>query len=202
MAIISMPDDELFCPSRVTPLYQGANVVNRSPINGAVDVVDLIGDGWFWILDFGARSTDGERDRQRGFFNRFRGGTDLLRCWPFMRPVPRGTLRGSPTLGATVAAGEMTIVVVGSSGATLESGDFLGVTFPDTTTQLVEVHSASGTGTITVVLNAPLRQGANAGSAVVWNKPTADFWIPSPPSIPHGPGVSGGFTVELEEWIE
>lgn len=80
-------------------------------------------------------------------------------------------------------------------------GDFLNVTFPDASTQLVEIHAASGTGTITCTLVAPLRKAASSGSAIIWSRPTALFHVVTAPTIPHEARLSGGFTVELEEFI-
>lgn len=204
MAIIAMPDEDLFVPRSMDTQMVGAIQINRSPVNGAVDIVDMIGDHWQWVLDYGDRETEGDRDAQRGFFDRFRSGANLIRCWPIMRPFPRGTLRGAPTLGAAAVEGANVIIVVGTPGSTLLPGDFLGIPLSSMgggLTQLVEIHTATGTGTITCTLVAPLRKSAVGGAAVVWNKPTADFMILSPVVIPHGQVTSGGFTVEMEEFI-
>src|SRR5690606_35314242 len=147
MTVFALPNKRLFRPKRWIPRLEGAHDGNVSPVNKAADIVDLIGDGWYWVLEYGNNYTAGERDEQRGFWDRFRAGSDLLRIWPPTRPEPRGTLRGNPTAAAT-AAGSLTMTVNGSTGATLEIGDYLQVPFADGTTQLVEIHSATGAGTI------------------------------------------------------
>lgn len=201
MAIIALPNTRLFRPRRWESQMAGAFQSNISPVNKARDTVDLIGDGWAWRFDYGNNLTSDERDEQRGYWDRFRGGANLLQAWPPVRPEPRGTLRGSPTLSAAAAEGAGTIVVAGSGGSTLLAGDFLEVPFPDSSTQLVEIHSATGSGTITCTLVAPLRKAASSGAALVWLRPSALFHVVTAPLIPHEPKVSGGFTVELEEFI-
>jgi hypothetical protein len=48
-----------------------------------------------------------------------RGRVNHLAAWDRNRPAPRGTLRGSPTLNATVAAGATSMVLTGGVGTNL-----------------------------------------------------------------------------------
>lgn len=204
MAVIALPNKRLFIPRRWECKMDGAFQSNVSPSNKATDTVDMIGDGWVWRFDYGNDYTLGDRDEQRGFWDIFRGGSNLLRAWAPSRPQPRGTLRGTPILGSAAVEGANIIVISGSVGSTLMPGDFLGVPLSSMgggLSQLVEIHSASGTGTITCTLVAPLRKSAVGGAPITWLRPTADFRVVTAPIIPHEPKVSGAFSVDLEEFI-
>lgn len=200
MTIYTLPNKRLFYPRRADAQMGGNVMVNRSPMNKAAKSVEFPGDMWVLRLEYGINYTVAERDEQRAFWHRFRGQAHLLRCWHVYHPVPRGTLRGTPTAAAAVE-GANSLVITGSSGETLLEGDFLEVTLSDAGTQLIEVASASGTGTITIGLVAPVRKSVSAGATVVWNRPSANFLLTEAPFIPHEPIVSSGFTIEAVEFF-
>lgn len=200
MTIYTLPNKRLFYPRRMDSRPDGNVMVNRSPMNKTAKTVEFPGDTWELRLEYGSNYTVGERDEQRAFWHRFRGPAHLLRCWHVYHPVPRGTLRGSPTAQAA-SEGANSLVINGSSGETLLEGDFLEVALSDASTQLIEVASASGTGTITIGLVAPLRKAVLNGATVVWSRPSANFLLTEAPYIPHEPIVSSGFVIEAVEFF-
>lgn len=200
MSVIALPNRRLFFPRRIDATLVGNVHRSRSPLAGTATPVAFPGDPYRWRLEYG-NNTRVERFEQAAFFDRFRGGANYLRMWFVAQPEPRGTLRGSPTVLEDVSEGASQIGIVGQSGETLLPGDWLQVPLANGKTQLIRVAEASGTGTITVATTAPFRADVDDGAAVVWQRPTADWHVLSPVTLPNEPDICGGFTVELEEWI-
>ncbi len=201
MAVYTLPTKNLFCPRRMEMQMAGNVDVNRSPMNGVVTTVEMPGDAWAIRMEYGFTRSAGERDEQRAFWNRLRGQAHLLRVWPIFRSEPRGTAR-PVSLASLAVEGANSIVVTVASGATLLPGDFLMVNQTGGYTQLVEVAEATTVTTAcTAELVAPLRRAAAAGSAVVWQRPYADFLLTQAPFIPHEAELSSGFSIEAVEFV-
>ena len=95
-----------------------------------------------------------------------------LAVWDPVRIAPRGTMRGSLTLNATVVAGVTSVELAGASG-TLLVGDWLQIGAGVGTSQLVKVvldTTASGS-LATVTFEPSLRIGFNSGTTVTWDRP-------------------------------
>ncbi|KQQ90389.1 phage tail tape measure protein [Massilia sp. Leaf139] len=135
-----------------------------------------------------------------------RGRTNQLALWNFGRPVPRGTMRGAMTAGATAqGATSMTVTASGQASKTLLAGDLLG--FGAGLTQQVVMVTADATsnasGVITVSFEPALRSALSAGAAVTWDRPKALFrrteskagWEHEPGGIVRGMSIS-----LLEDW--
>jgi hypothetical protein len=111
-----------------------------------------------------------------------RGRVNHLACWNFGRPVPMGTLRGTPTLSASAAAGATSVAIAGgggNAGATLLRGDMLQIGTGLGTSQLVMVtedETADGSGAMaSVAFEPPLRTAFASATAVAWERPLAYF---------------------------
>lgn len=123
-----------------------------------------------------------------------------VRMYHRQRPVPVGTLRGSPTVAADALAGARSITLNVSAGApTLVGGDMLGIGG-----QLVPVGSAGAVGAagvMVVPLALPLRVAVGAGAAVVWDRPTGTFQLTSvePMFDYEAPGTQVSFELTLME---
>ena len=118
----------------------------------------------------------------------------------FQRPLPLGTMRGSPVITTTQAANSREISITTTAAATLLAGDVLGVA-----SQLVQVGYggavADGAGAMVVPLALPLRRAVTAGAAVTWDKPTGTFQILSlDPTFDYVPRqMQMGLNVEFAE---
>lgn len=92
------------------------------------------------------------------------------------RTTPYGTLRGTPTVQASAAAGARTLSVQGVPGDTLLGGDILGISG-----QLCMVGYAgavaNGSGVLSVPLSVPLRKAISSGTSVTWSAPTGNFQL-------------------------
>lgn len=135
------------------------------------------------------------------------GRVNLLAVHHILRPVPRGTLRGAPTLSSSAAAGAETMTLsTGQPGATLLRGDWIGVNQGGTNRQLLHVQAdaiANGSGVMTVTFRNRLRVALGAGSTVVWDKPTCLMRQVTDSTGWSAQGVTeSGFRIELmEEWL-
>lgn len=140
------------------------------------------------------------RPKIEGLLVKLKGGANRLSMPHWGRPVPNGTLRGTPTLGAAVSAGAESLTLINANG-NLKRGDIIGL--PGQFVMVVDDANPVLT-TLTVNVSPPIRAAHNSGTAVTWNKPTT-LWIPR--SNIAGPfpymqnKVRPGFSVELiEAW--
>ncbi len=98
-----------------------------SPFNGTTQALEFIADRW--VLSVSLAQIAARNPRGVGSFcNRLAGGVERVRGWNFghNRGVPRGTLRGSPTLSTGVVRGDVALPVTGAAAGTnmLTSGGF------------------------------------------------------------------------------
>lgn len=134
---------------------------------------------------------------------RMRGGVNRLALHDVLRPTPRGTMRGSPSLAADTAAGA-TSASLAASG-TLLTGDWLQFGSGIGTSQLVKLvaDGVSGSGTISITFEPPLRVAFASGTAVVWDKPLAYYRLVAEPNpwryLRGGRGHRAGFALDMLE---
>ena len=131
-----------------------------------------------------------EAARIEAFFERLAGGVNRVRLYHFTRPVPRGAMRGSPTLQTAAARGNTSLVLNNAgAGATLKAADLFSM--GGQLYKCADDCTASGGGVITVPLVHRVRYPTAAGAAVVWDHPTADFIMPATGSkLGYSAGIS------------
>lgn len=120
------------------------------------------------------------------------------------RPIPRGTLRGTPTVTNNVAAGAVSIDITTTASATLRPGDFLGCG----TNTLIQVgipgDTANGGGAMAACpLAYPLPVALTAGASLTWDNPKGLWeWDGSIAQIDYAPGViQQGFAIPFRQVI-
>lgn len=117
------------------------------------------------------------------------GGAHRLSFGHFGRPIPNGTLRGNPTLGAAVVAGATSITIVNANGG-LKAGDIIGL--PGQFVMVMADINPVATNLNNVQVKPAIRAAHNSGSAITWNRPTT-LWIPDSNiagPFPYEPGGS------------
>jgi hypothetical protein len=90
--------------------------------SGRVTTQSLPGARWRTTLNFPAVPVSQlvQRRQLEAFFLQQRGGADRLLLWNLQTPEPLGTLRGAPTISATLAAGASSLTLGGGvAGANL-----------------------------------------------------------------------------------
>lgn len=133
---------------------------------------------------------------------RLRGSINRLAVHDPVRPVPLGSMRGSPVLAATAAAGADTASITATG--TLLAGDWLQFGTGLGSSQLVKVmeDATASAGAIAVQFEPPLRKAYAAGTVVTWDKPLAYYRaIGNAPSWTYSKNglASGGFALDLLE---
>ena len=193
MSVITFP--ATLRVSSVTWGQQRNDMESRS-IFGA-QAVEVAVPLWTAALNAPA-DNEGYTGAWKALIMQLRGRTNQLALWDMNRPVPIGTMRGTMTLNAAVAQGDvsMSIIASGQAGTTLVPGDLLG--FGSGLTQQVVMvtgaATANGAGVITVSFEPPARNAQSSGASVTWNMPCALFrrqdsisqWKYSPGAITEG----------------
>lgn len=158
---------------------QKAGLQFRSPFNGTLQTYEFVAERWMVTL-----TTPPKGMRNAGaaeaFLNVMSGGVNRVYLSHPARPVPNGTLRGSPILQLAAARGDATLTLGSCEpGATLEAGDMIGVSVATQLFQVAWDAEADDDGLMTVALVNRVRTAMSAGNAVVWAYPKALFCCPS-----------------------
>lgn len=174
MAVLDLPSGPGFGVAGIVFSPTTPKAAWVSPFTGQVQSISHLGDRLRATVRFRACApADGAR--REAFFVGMASAGDWVRL-PHWRTAPYGTLRGSPTVAASAAAGARTLSVQGVAGDTLLGGDILGASG-----QVLMTGSdgavANGSGVLTVPLAMPLRKALTAGTAVVWQAPTGTFQL-------------------------
>lgn len=112
--------------------------------------------------------------QREAYFLALASSGEWVRLQHTQRLDPLGTMRGTPTVGASAAAGARTLTLATVAGATLLGGDVF-----STGNQLLMCGYAgavaNGAGAMVVPLVLPLAQAVTASAAVLWDRPTGVF---------------------------
>lgn len=113
-----------------------------------------------------------EAGEREGYLFHVRSQRLWVRLGMVQRPIPGGTLRGTPTVTSAVLAGATSIPISTTAAATLLPGDFLGV---GTNTLLmigVPGATANGSGAMaSVPLAYPCPVAIAGGASLTWDSP-------------------------------
>jgi hypothetical protein len=171
-----------------------AGVQFRSPVDGSVEAIEF--PGAFWTLSIGYPPVfDTDSGLLESFWSMMAGGFNKVTLWHLKRPQPLGTMRGTPTLAASVARGADTLTINTTGG--LKAGDFFKI--GNQLFRCLFDCNAVG-GVLTVPLVQRVRSALTAGAAVTWDKPTTTFIFPTKSfSLGIASGVTGRALVELVE---
>lgn len=184
-------------PQSFAPSLRKAGLQFRSPFNGTAQAIDFIAERWVFSLTLPPKRIEGAGQVEALLFN-LAGGIERVRCWHFFRPIPLGTVRGSPVLASGASRGNTSLAITTTASATLKAGDMIGAGG-----QLFMVSTdcaANGTGAITVPVINRVRATIAGGSAVTWDSPTADFILPAmAPGAAYRPALLEGTAFDLEE---
>lgn len=171
MATLTYPSGIDFLPESFAMWLEPNMLASTAPLTKSVRRVRLTGSPWRMRMAFDRATPEGQAERE-AFWNAVGGQENLIALYHFRRPVPRGTMRGTPTLAAVAAKGATSISIQTTAGATLLAGDMLGI---GALVQVKAPATANGSGLMTVTIQPKLIAQIASGTAVVWNKPTADF---------------------------
>jgi hypothetical protein len=86
-----------------------------SPFTKSVSVIDFLGERWRFSLSLPPAARD-DAGVRAALFAKLRGKANKVNLWNMARPVPLGTMRGTPTLAANAAQGAQAISIGGFIG--------------------------------------------------------------------------------------
>lgn len=198
MSLIAFPTG--LRPVSMTLVLQAAQRVNAAPFGGSEQAVDLLNERWALSMTLPAR-TQAEAAAVEAWLASMRGMVNTVALWHFVRPVPRGTMRGSPTLNGAHAAGAASIAITGgTANGTLLAGDLLGLGGLLLMVAADVTLNGSGAGTVSIANR--LRVAQSNGAAITYNKPTAPFRLASTGvGISYSPGLGEAVSLDLLEAI-
>jgi hypothetical protein len=197
MSLITLPGD--FKPRTVSLRMETSQRVAASQFGGAEQARDLLNDRWIMEATLPESRHDSGAWRE-AFIANFRGQTNWVALWHFVRPAPRGTMRGSPTLSGAHSQGAASLSITGgTAGGTLLAGDMLGVGGLLLMVAADVTLNGSGAGTVTLVNR--LRAAQSGGAAVTWDKPTALFRLLDFTGVGYSPGIASAPSFTFGEKI-
>jgi predicted RecA/RadA family phage recombinase len=172
--------------------------VNAAPGGSSEQVIDLLNDRLMCYLTLPVRR-HAQAAALEAFLASFRGQVNTVDLWHFVRPNPRGTMRGAPTLQAAVAQGAATLPIQTTAGATLLAGDLVGV--GGLLFMAVADATANGAGLLTLSIVNRARTALSSGAAVAWDRPSAPFRLLSNSGVSYVPGSAEEVTLVLGEAV-
>lgn len=196
MATITLPAG--FSPRDFTMRLVTNQRSFSSPFGGSEQVVDLLNDRWSISLALPS-SSSANAARIEAFVNAMRGMTNTCNLWHMQRPVPRGTMRGTPTVIATAPQGNAFFHIQTTAFATLLAGDMIGLN--GLLLQISMDSTADSSGVLLVNIVNRLRKVCVAGLPVTWDKPTAPFRLMTNASVLYQPGYAEGVSLDFAEVI-
>lgn len=186
MSTITAPEE--FKVARAMVRMDTNQRLASSPFSGSEQATDLLNDRWVMSLDLPVK-THAKAAQIESYINSMRGQVNVSPLYHFARPNPRGTARGSQSLGAIAAQGAASLVVTGISPATgtYLRGDMLGV---GGLLVMCAADVAAVAGVATVTITNRIRTAQASGSVVTWDKPTALFRLLGHSGVQYVPGYA------------
>lgn len=111
-----------FVPRECSLALRKSSLQFTSPFNGTLQALETLAERWVMNLALPAAAASGAGGSRSAFLNQWAGGVNLVPLYHFGRPLPLGTLRGTPTLGATTARGDSSLVLAGCTGTNAVRG--------------------------------------------------------------------------------
>ncbi|MDM0024072.1 hypothetical protein [Variovorax saccharolyticus] len=197
MTTIALPTG--FVPSTFALRSSTVQRAHSSPFGGSEQVVDLLNDRWMASMTLPPRTRD-DAARIEAFIAAMRGMSNTADLWHFARPIPKGTMRGSPVLANPLFQADPNLSIGGlTPGWTLLPGDMIGCN--GMLFQISAVCVANGAGQMNALVVNRARKGAATGTAVTWDRPKVPFRLISTPSVQYVPGYAEGVALDFAEVV-
>lgn len=184
MSIITIPTGLLFGVYQVS--QQRYDIMEMSETSGAMATRLVAPPRWrLSIASPNPGLTPEQASLWKTLLLQLRGGINYLSAYDIVQQAPRGTMRGTLTLTATVAAGGTQISFsggVGQAGKTILKGDWLqiGTGVGSHYCMATSDATANGSGVITnLQIEPPTRISYASGTSVTWDKPLAHYKMTS-----------------------
>ena len=197
MSTINWPTSDVFRPAHFEIALRSNVLISASQFTGSIQTVEVPGARWVIAMQLDPAEWSDQAVRE-GILSQIAGPANRVALWHFARPAPRGTMRGSPTLSATSAAGATSLLIATTAWATVEAGDMGKV--GDQLVQVIEPATADGAGAMTAKIRPALRAQVASGSAFIWDRPTGLFLLTQQEvRVPYQPSWGGEISLEFVE---
>jgi hypothetical protein len=167
-------------PSRWRFGQRSNTFAHVSSQSGGLQTIEIPGARWTITGSF-TRVGGVDRALLDSFFTKQRGQANRFTHYDISYPVPRGTMRGSPTVNGAHASGVTSVSInagAGQGNTTLKEGDRIKLG-PQLCMVVADVTlNGSGVGSLTV--EPPIRIALSNGAPVVWDRPLTNFVLASP----------------------
>lgn len=177
MATVDWPTSRAFAPSQMKFGAMTPKSAWSAMYTGQTQSISHLADRLMCTVTLPpcGRSEAGQR---LAFFMSLSSKGDWVRLGMRNRPVPQGTLRGTPTAQASASAGAYTLSVQTTAGATMIGGDALGINGQLLLTAYAGA-TANGSGVMSLPLVLPIRAAISSAAALTWSSPTATWQLAS-----------------------
>ena len=143
--------------------------VSTSPLSGAIQTLEL--PGARWQISF--RLSDREEADSvliQAHLLKLRGRVNRSLIYNFARPVPRGTIAGTPLVNGASQTGNTLAIDGCTAGTTLLAGDCFSVN--GEFKMVTDDATANGSGQMTLTFEPPLRESPADNAALTVDHPT------------------------------
>jgi len=178
MPALTFPTLTRTAPHRIEWGLQSNVQVSTSPLNGAVQTVELPGARWRCTMYYENLLAE-DAAKLRSFLVQLRGqsGRFLCPCWAGLSP--RGVGGGSPLVSGAAQTG--TSLTVNGAGANktawLKDGDFISFgTIPELHMVKADANT-NGSGVATLSIEPPIRVSPNNGAQITIVRPVAHMML-------------------------
>jgi hypothetical protein len=166
--------------------------------SGRIDTYGLPGARLVAVVTFAADLETRYRPQVEALVASLRGGARALSMHHLGRPVPNGTITGSPTVATATAAGDNTMAL-GNCNGTFKAGDWFGI---GDQMVMVEEDVAPVSSAMTAKISPAVRAVYPVGTVITLVRPSI-LWVPKSSvagPFPYRPAkVRPGFSIELVE---
>lgn len=175
MATVDWPTDRAFAPQRMKFGASTPKSAWSAPFTGQTQSISHLADRLMCTVRLPPCNA-ANAGRREAFLMGLASTGDWVRMGHRQRPVPLGTLRGSPTAQASASAGARTLSVQTTAGATMLAGDILGVNGQLLITAYAGA-TANGSGVMSLPLVLPLRAAVSSAAPLTWSAPNATWQL-------------------------
>ena len=148
--------------------------VASSPLSGAIQTLELPGARWQVSFRLSDRD-EADAVLVQAHLMQLRGRVNRSMLYNFARPVPRGTIAGTPLVAGASQTGNTLAIDGCTAGTTLLAGDFFGV--GGELKMVTADATASGGGAMTLTFEPPLRASPADNAAISTLYPTVGMML-------------------------
>jgi hypothetical protein len=172
MADLTLPTLSWHTPPAFTFGLRSKTETLKSPLNKTVQTIELPGPRWSFNFSYQGLP-EADSALLQSFIARMRGRTNRLMLHNIARPIPLGTMRGSPLVnGAHLGGVDVVNVKNLSVGETLLAGDFISI---NGELKMVMEDVTFVATTASVKIEPPMRRPCTDSAVILWDKPQARF---------------------------